>query len=69
MTGVATINATYSSMCSKILIYKDTNDKMNCMVTILARLVDDYVQRNKEPPSEILIFTNSISTDLVKLYQ
>ena len=34
-------------MCSKTLLYKDTNDKMNCMITILAWFADDYVQTNK----------------------
>lgn len=69
LAGVATVNSTYSSISSKIEEYKDTNDKMHCMMTVLVKLVDSYVHRNKEPPSQIVIFANSASTDLLKLYQ
>ena len=47
MSGVATINSTYSSIFSKISEYSDINDKLNCMMTTLLKLVDAYNKRNK----------------------
>lgn len=38
-------------------------------MTVLIKLIDSYVHRNKEPPAEIIIFSNSVSTDLLKQYQ
>ena len=37
ISGVATVNSTYSSICSKIEEYNETNDKMQMMMTILPR--------------------------------
>lgn len=42
---------------------------MHAMMTVLIKLVDLYVNRNKEPPKEIIIFSNSCSTDLLHLHQ
>ncbi len=35
MSGVATVNSTFSSICSKIQEYTDGNDKMKCMGKII----------------------------------
>ena len=42
---------------------------MQMMMTMLLKLIDAYVKRNKEPPKEIIVFSNSCSTDLLNLYQ
>lgn len=39
------------------------------MMTVLVKLIDAYVHRNKDPPSEVIVFANSVSTDLLKQYQ
>ena len=51
LAGVASINSTYSSICSKIEEFKNTNDKLHCMMTVLIKLLDAYAHRNKEPPN------------------
>lgn len=35
MSGVATVNSTFSSISSKIEEYSDINNKMNCMMKML----------------------------------
>lgn len=47
MSGVATINSTFSSIYSKNAEYTDINDKLNCMMTLLLKLIDSYAKRNK----------------------
>lgn len=69
LSGVATINSTFSSISSKIEEYNDVNDKLKAMFSLSLKLVDSYVHRNKAPPEEIIAFSNSCSTDQVKLYQ
>ena len=69
LSGVATINSTFSSISSKIEEYNDPNDKLKAMFSLMLKLVDSYVNRNKSPPQEIIAFSNSCSTDQVKLYQ
>lgn len=39
------------------------------MTTILLKLIDAYIKRNKEPPKDIIVFSNSCSTDLLSMYQ
>lgn len=51
LAGVASINSTYSSICSKIEEFKDINNKLHSMMTVLIKLIDSYVNRNKEPPA------------------
>lgn len=68
LAGVATINSTFSSICSKMDVYTDINSKMICMLGIMLKLVDAYFKRNKEAPQEVIIFTNSCSNDQISLY-
>ena len=50
MSGVATVNSTYSSICSKNSEFTDVNDKLSCMMSTLLKLIDAYNKRNKQPP-------------------
>ena len=68
MSGVATINSTFSSVCSKISEYTDINDKLNCMMGMMLKLIDSYLKRNKQVPKEVVIFANSCSNDQMNLY-
>lgn len=68
MSGVATINSTFSSICSKISEYTDINDKLNCMMGMMLKLIDSYLKRNKQTPKEVVIFANSCSNDQMNLY-
>lgn len=68
ISGVATINSTFSSIFSKYEEYFTANDKYKAMVIITMKLVEGYVHRNKAPPEEIVGFANSCSGDQIAIY-
>lgn len=68
MSGVATVNSTYSSICSKNSEFTDVNDKLSCMMSTLLKLIDAYNKRNKQPPKEVVVFANSCSNDQIGIY-
>ena len=69
LSGVATVNSTFSSICSRIEEFTGTTDKLQGMFSLMMKLIDAYVSRNKQPPEEVIAFANSCSTDQIKLYQ
>lgn len=69
LSGVATVNSTFSSICSRIEEFTGATDKLQGMFSLMMKLIDAYVSRNKQPPEEVIAFANSCSTDQVKLYQ
>lgn len=50
MAGVAAINSTFSTMCSRIEEYTDVNNKLHTKMIVLLKLVDAYIKRNNKLP-------------------
>ena len=50
LSGVATLNSTFSSISSKIEEFNDVTDKLKGMFSLALKLIDSYVHRNKSPP-------------------
>lgn len=69
LSGVATLNSTFSSISSKIQEFTDVTDKLKGMFSLALKLIDSYVHRNKTPPEQIISFSNSCAADQVRLYQ
>ncbi len=69
LSGVATLNSTFSSISSKIEEFSDVTDKLKGMFSLALKLIDSYGHRNKAPPAEIIAFSNSCAADQIRLYQ
>ena len=69
LSGVATLNSTFSSISSKIEEFSDPSEKLKAMFSLTLKLIDSYVHRNKAPPEELIAFSNSCSSDQIKFYQ
>lgn len=50
LSGVATVNSTFSSICSRISEFTGTTDKLQGMFSLMMKLIDAYVARNKQAP-------------------
>eukprot|EP00178_Gracilaria_changii_P004779 TRINITY_DN1779_c0_g1_i2.p1 TRINITY_DN1779_c0_g1~~TRINITY_DN1779_c0_g1_i2.p1 ORF type:complete len:256 (-),score=40.38 TRINITY_DN1779_c0_g1_i2:34-801(-) len=69
MAAVGTINSTFSSYSSATTINSDSDKKFQNMVYVTLKSVEGYVTRNKNPPSELVIFLNGSPGDQINLIQ
>lgn len=65
----ATVNSTFSSIFSRTESYESIESKFNVMMNLTLKAVDAYASRNKEVPSEVIIFNNSASNDQIVMFQ
>lgn len=65
----ATLNASFTSIFSKCETYDFVDKKFTTMLNMTFSAVEAYAHRNKNPPSEIVIFHSSASNDQIKLFQ
>jgi hypothetical protein len=65
----ATINSTFSSIFSRIESYENIDSKFNIMMHLTLKAIDAYTQKNKDLPSEVIIFHSSASNDQIVIFQ
>lgn len=61
IAACGTVNSSFTSIYSKTVKYSDINDKFGAINTAVLSILDYYVDRNKIPPKDIVVFTNSCS--------
>lgn len=69
MAMCATVNPNFSSVFSRTESYENTESKFSVMMNLTLKAVDAYTQRNKEVPSEVIIFHSSASNDQIIMFQ
>jgi len=69
MAMCATVNSTFSSIFSRTESYENNDSKFNVMMNLTLKAVDAYFVRNKEVPSEVIIFHSSTSNDQIVMFQ
>ena len=69
MAACGTVNSTYTSICTKTVEFKGLEDKFSATCRAVLDLVNSYVDRNKVPPKDIILFSNAVSGDHVKLFK
>lgn len=67
MAVCGSVNSTFSSIYTKSLEYKGMEDKFQTMHKGVFHIVEYYVERNKVPPKDIILFMNSCSMDQVRI--
>jgi len=65
----ATVSSVFSSIYSTTMSYSSIDSKFNVMVNLTLKGVDAYCQKNKEIPSEVIIFNSSTSNDQIVMFQ
>ena len=65
----ATINSTFSSIFSRCESYTDCDKKFSTMLNLTLKAVEAYAHRNKEVPSEVIMFNSSASNDQIKMFK
>ena len=65
----ATLNATFSSIFSRTDTYESIDRKFTAMLNLTMNAIDAYAHRNKQPPSDVIIFNSSTSNDQMKMFQ
>jgi len=65
----ATINSTFSSIFSRCESYSDNDKIFSTMLNLTLKAVEAYAHRNKEAPSEVVIFNSSASYDQIKMFK
>ena len=69
MAACCTINSTFSLLSSATTQVDDNSEKFSKMVQITLKCIEDYKQRNKVPPKELIVFVNAVPADQVKMLQ
>jgi aubergine-like protein len=67
MSACCTVNSTFTSIQTKNVEFKTIDDKFSATCSAVLDLVNAYVDRNKVPPKDIILFSNAVSGDQVKL--
>jgi hypothetical protein len=67
MSACCTVNSTFTSIQTKNVEFKSLDDKFSATCSAVLDLVNSYVDRNKVPPKDIILFCNAVSWDQVKL--
>ncbi len=67
VTACGTVNSTFTSIYTKCVEYKGNEEKYGAISKALLDIVNYYVDRNKNPPKEIILFSNSCSADQVRI--
>ena len=65
----ATVNSTFSSIFSRIDTDENIDSKFTIMMNLTLKAIDAYTHRNKEVPSEVIIFHSSASNDQIVMFQ
>lgn len=64
----ATLNSTFTSIFSRTTTFSKPEQKFNSMVSLTLSAIAAYVHRNKEPPTELVIFHSSTSGDQIPMF-
>lgn len=67
VAACGTVNSTFTSIYTKCVEFKGVEEKYGAVSKALMEIVNYYVDRNKNPPKDIILFTNSCSMDQVKI--
>lgn len=67
MAACGTVNSTFTSIYTKTVEYNGVEGKFAAINTALLDIVNYYVDRNKVPPKDIILFTNAVSFDQVRI--
>ena len=65
----ATLNSTFSSIFSRNETFEAAEKKFTSMINLTLQAIEAYAHRNKEPPSEVLLFHSSASNDQIIMFQ
>ena len=64
----ATLNSTFSSIFSRTEAFERAEQKFNAMVSLSLQAAAAYFSRNKQPPTEVLIFHSAASGDQIPMF-
>ena len=67
VSACGTVNTTFTSIYTKCVEYRGNEEKYGAICKALLAIVNYYVDRNKVPPKDIILFTNSCSADQIKI--
>jgi hypothetical protein len=67
VAACGTVNSTYTSIYTKCIEFKGMEEKYGAVCKALMDIVNYYVDRNKNPPKDIIVFINSVSIDQVRI--
>lgn len=67
IVACGTVNSTFTSVITKRAEYKNLEDKFGAMLKVVVEIVNYSVDRNGQPPKDVVVFMNSCSFDQVKL--
>lgn len=65
----ATLNSAFSSIFSRTDTFQGIEKRFGCMLSLTLKAIEAFVHRNKEPPSEVLVFNSSTSHDQMVMFQ
>lgn len=68
MAACGTVNSTFTSVYTKTIEYKDLHEKFVAAKKAVLEIVKYYVDRNKTPPKDIILFSNAVSGDQIKVF-
>lgn len=69
LAACGTVNSTFTSIYTKTEQYKGLEDKFSATCKAVLDIVNYYVERNKVPPKDIVLFSNAVSFDQVKNFK
>ena len=68
MAACGTVNSTFTSVYTKTAEYFRIEDKFGAAKSCVLEIVRYYVDRNKIPPRDIILFSNAVSGDQIKAF-
>lgn len=69
LAACGTVNSSFTSIYSKRLEYNSNEDKYMAACKATLDILNYYVDRNKAPPKEIIMFMNSCSMEQIKPFK
>ena len=61
LAACGTVNSSFTSIYSKTVKYSGIEQKFSAVNQAVLAIVAYYVERNKNPPKDIILFSNSCS--------
>ena len=71
MAACGTVSSTFSNYATatKITSSESNDQKYQSMIEVTMKCVNAYAERNKQPPSELIVFMNTSPGDQISLFQ